>query len=111
MPRWLWILLASLLLIVVLVVHSSHSTKAHGPGVLAPDDPVQTDIDHGTAFRDGDYTLTPLANFSLTARVFSRADYGWDRSSALSPTDFAFGWGRMSDSSVLAGLDISQSGR
>ncbi|MBS0213320.1 MAG: hypothetical protein JSR26_09120 [Proteobacteria bacterium] len=111
MPRWLWITLAALLLATALAIHSRHGEVTHAPGVLAPDDPVQIDIAHGTPFPDGDYSITPLANFSMTARVLSRADYSWDRGAALSPTDFAFGWGRMSDSSVLAGLDISQSGR
>lgn len=111
MPRWLSVLLVALLLATAYAVLAPHPARTHAPGVLAPDDPVQVDIARGTPFAVGDYTLTPLADFKLTARVLSRADYSWDRSAALSPTDFAFGWGAMSDSSVLAGLDISQSGR
>lgn len=111
MPRWLWTVIVGLLLVVAYAVLSQHGAIVRSPGVLAPDDPVQVDIAHGTPFPDGDYSITPLANFSLTARVLSRADYSWDRAAALSPTDFAFGWGPMSDSSVLAGLKIWQSGR
>ncbi len=111
MPRWLLILIGSLLLAVVYAVLSQHAARTPAPGVLAPADPVQVDIAHGTPFQDGEFTITPLADFSLTARVLSRADYSWDRAAALSPTDFAFGWGAMSDTKVLAGLDISQSGR
>lgn len=111
MPRWLSIVLAALVLATAYALLSPHAARTHAPGVLAPNDPVQIDISHGTPFPDGEYTITPLAEFKLTARVLSRADYSWDRASALSPTDFAFGWGAMSDSSVLAGLDISQSGR
>ncbi|HTA64601.1 MAG TPA: hypothetical protein VK753_03775 [Xanthomonadaceae bacterium] len=110
MPRWLWILVA-VALIGWLVSPPMHFSRARAPGVLAPEDPVQTNLDHATPFRDGNFTITPLADFSLTARVLSRADYRFDHAAALSPTDFAFGWGRMSDSSVLARLDISQSGR
>lgn len=56
-------------------------------------------------------TLTPLAGFSIDARVLSRRDYRSDREAELSPTDLALGWGRMRDDTVLAHLDISQSAR
>lgn len=61
--------------------------------------------------RKGDYAINPLARFSLSARVLSRADYSWDTEAALAPIDLALGWGRMSDSAVLDKIDISQSGR
>src|SRR5689334_16239404 len=57
------------------------------------------------------YSLKPLAKFSLSARVLSRADYSWDTESKLAPVDLALGWGRMSDSVVLDKVDVSQSGR
>ncbi|KAF1708812.1 hypothetical protein CSC70_11935 [Pseudoxanthomonas kalamensis DSM 18571] len=60
--------------------------------------------------RDG-YRLTPLAGFSIEARVLSRKDYRSGRESELSPTDLALGWGRMSEDAVLSQLQISQSGR
>lgn len=81
-------------------------------GVIAPADPVQTGFDSPQppiAFRDA--TLQPLAKFSLTARVLSRDDYHFDTESELSPTDLAFGWGRMSDSAILRSIDIDQGGR
>ena len=82
------------------------------PGVLAPDDPVQTPLDTPmAAIRIGDFTLTPRARFDLTARVLSTERYRFDAGAALVPEDFALGWGRMSDSSVLGDIDISQSGR
>lgn len=56
-------------------------------------------------------TLTPLAGFRVDARVLSRRDYRSGREAELSPTDLALGWGRMREDAVLAGLDISQSGR
>jgi hypothetical protein len=110
MQRWLWILLC-LVLVGWWLSPPIHSAHARAPGVLAPDTPEQRDIDHGTPFPDGDFTITPLADFALTARVLSRADYRFDHAAALSPTDLAFGWGQMSDSGVLARLDISQSNR
>lgn len=56
-------------------------------------------------------TLTPLAGFSVDARVLSREDYAWDREAKLSPTDLALGWGRMADDDVLSRLSLSQSVR
>ncbi|HXE65594.1 MAG TPA: hypothetical protein VN630_01020 [Rhodanobacteraceae bacterium] len=85
---------------------------ARPDGVLAPNDPVQTGFDApqpAIPFKHA--TLHPLAHFSLAARVLSRDDYRFDAESDLSPTDLAFGWGRMSDSAVLRSIDISQSGR
>jgi len=85
---------------------------ARAGGVLVANDPVQTHFDAPQSpITLKDATLHPLANFSLTARVLSRDNYRFDAGSDLSPTDLAFGWGRMSDSAVLRGIDISQSGR
>jgi len=82
------------------------------PGVLAPDEPVQMPLDSPTAtIRVGDFTLTPRARFELAARVLSTERYRFDAGAALAPEDFALGWGRMSDSAVLADIAISQSAR
>ena len=89
-----------------------HRAVTQTPGVLAPDAPLQIDLaPHGALLQRGDTTLTTRARFTLTARVLSREDYRWDQGASLVPTDLALGWGRMSDSAVLAKLDISQSGR
>jgi hypothetical protein len=83
----------------------------HGPGVVAPEVPQQTDAEHAAAFDLHGYRITPLADYSITARVLSREDYRLGREADLSTTDFALGWGRMSDESVLKTISISQSGR
>lgn len=89
-----------------------HRAVTQAPGVLAPDAPVQIDlVPHGASLQRGDTTLITRARFTLTARVLSREDYRWDAGASLVPTDLALGWGRMSDSAVLARIDISQSGR
>lgn len=85
---------------------------ARAAGVIAPDDPVQVELDAPQSpITLEDATLHPLARFSLTARVLSREDYRFDAESDLSPTDLALGWGRMSDSAVLRDIDVMQSGR
>lgn len=82
-----------------------------GPGELAPDVPQQVDLDHGARLQRGDVTLTTRAHFAITARVLSRKDYHWGADAALIPEDLALGWGRMSDSAVLADIRITQSDR
>lgn len=88
-----------------------HIARARSAGVLVTDSPLQVDIAHGQTFAVKDFQITPLADFELTARVLSRADYRFDPAAALSPTDLALGWGRMSDTTVLDKLQISQSAR
>ncbi len=82
-----------------------------GPGVLAPDPPKQENISSPQGFSFKGYTITPLAEFSIQAKVLSKKTYRWGREAELSPVDFALGWGKMSDEQVLASIDISQSNR
>jgi hypothetical protein len=80
---------------------------SYGPGVLAPDPPVQNNIKNAETIVYEDYLITPLAEFSLKARVLSVKRY----SSDLSPVDLAMGWGPMSDESVTDEITIKQSNR
>lgn len=88
-----------------------HRPIVQEPGILVADAPLQSEPADRATTRIGDFELTPLADFSLDARVLSRADYRLGTESELSPTDLAVGWGRMSDSAVIAQPDISQSAR
>ena len=88
-----------------------HRDVHRAPGVLASTAPEQVDLAEGVALQRGDVTLTTRAHFELTARVLSREDYLGTDDGDLVPEDLALGWGRMSDSAVLASIDISQSGR
>jgi hypothetical protein len=82
------------------------------PRVEAFDAPLQTSAPAALApFHLRAATLTPLAGFSIDAKVLSRRDYRSDRESQLAPTDLALGWGRMRDAAVLARLTITQSAR
>lgn len=83
----------------------------HPPGVLAAVDPIQHNLNNAKAFLHNGYSITPLANFVIEARVLSREKYKYDRAAELSPVDFALGWGPMSDTSVIEKLDIRQSVR
>ncbi|WP_457673290.1 hypothetical protein [Thiolapillus sp.] len=103
--------LAALLLLGFWYIFLREPVIHTGPGVLAPEDPQQFNIASPTPFEFEEYLITPLADFSLEARVLSRKDYRFDRGADLAPVDLALGWGRMSDESVLESLEISQSNR
>ena len=82
------------------------------PRVAPGDVPRQSGLDGAIApIRLQAATLSPLAGFSIDARVLSRRDYARGREAALSPTDLALGWQRMADDAVLSRLEINQGGR
>lgn len=82
----------------------------HTPGEIASQAPQQTSTD-AASFNHHGYTITPLENFALVARVLGREHYRLDRGAQLSPVDLALGWGPMSDDSVLSNIHISQGNR
>ncbi|MDB6094550.1 MAG: hypothetical protein JWM32_2112 [Verrucomicrobia bacterium] len=88
-----------------------HESPAHWRGMPAAHDPVQAPGPLPAPFLRGDYTITPLARYSVTAVVLSRDRYRNDRGADISPVDLALGWGPMSVSSVINELKISQGGR
>ncbi len=83
----------------------------HGPGIVAPMTPVQTNLTSSASFTHKNYTITPLATFYIQAKVLGKERYYIDRESELAPIDLALGWGKMSDDEVLKHFSISQSGR
>ncbi len=80
-------------------------------GQIAALEPRQTDARSVATIRHGRWTLTPRADYDITARVLGREGYRFDRLADLVPEDLALGWGPMSDNRVLAAFDISQSAR
>lgn len=108
MSRWLWLLLGVGLIGWWL---APSPPRARAAGIVAATAPLQAPPRDAAAFTHDDFRITPLAEFSLQARVLSREDYHLDAESALSPTDLALGWGRMSDSAVIEQLQIAQSAR
>jgi len=103
-------------LLVALVVFSfwklySGRDIHHPPGILAPSDPVQHDLDSAPLIEHGVFKLRPRAEFSATVRILHREDYSFGELAHLVPTDFAVGWGPLSDSKVLEDVEITQSNR
>lgn len=72
--------------------------------------PVQETVRVPAIQRAG-YTITPVASYSLRARVLSTERYWFGREADLSPMDFALGWGPMSDTGILKKVSLSQGGR
>lgn len=106
-----WFLLAA----VVLAAWGGHAWLTRPlhppPGVLAPEEPVQGPPGDPAEWTYRDHQFRSLATFELHARVLSRERYRFDRAAELSPLDLALGWGRMSDSSVLARIQVRQDNR
>ncbi|WP_196159073.1 hypothetical protein [Reinekea sp. G2M2-21] len=86
-------------------------TVTLGPGVVASQLPMQQPLANAKPFNLGDYRITPLSDFDIEAKLLAKKRYRTGREADLSPYDLALGWGRMSDETVLANIDISQSGR
>lgn len=109
--RKLLIAAAAMLALVFFLSQRQHGAVATAPGVLAAEVPQQVDLDHGAVLQRDGVSLQTRAHFDITARVLSRKDYSSATDGDLVPVDLALGWGRMSDSEVLATIDIRQSGR
>jgi hypothetical protein len=84
---------------------------AHAPGVLVAEDPEQRELESARVIERGEFRLRPRAELSATVRILRREDYSVGALAKLVPTDFAVGWGPMSDSAVLADIEISQGNR
>jgi len=83
----------------------------HGPGVLVAEEPYQGAAGSAAEQTINGFQITPLASFSIRARVLASKGYHFGREADLSPVDLALGWGRMSDEDVLKDISISQSSR
>jgi len=104
------LVVAALTAFAIYRLYSSREIE-HAPGVLAAADPVQRNLDSAATIERGEFLLRPRAEFSATVRVLRREDYSFGPLAKLVPTDFAVGWGPMSDSAVLADVEISQGNR
>jgi hypothetical protein len=122
MSRAAWLALAIGVLLLALAWKGSRAPGAPAsgyadvactlpPAASDPASPLQSGPDGMAPFRLGRATVTPLAGFSIEARVLSRADYHHGPEAEFSPTDLALGWGPMAAPGLAEALDVSQSGR
>lgn len=123
MKRWPWLLCAFLLATLWALSRSGTTAAlAHGkgaevpcplpPGYVDAAQPMQSPVPSGLApFGFDGARVSPLAGFSLQARVLSREDYSLGPESRFSPTDLALGWGPMAEPGMAERLQVSQGGR
>ena len=121
MPRWTWLALAIAALAAWFAWHAmGESDMRRGntevvctlpPAYVDAAKPLQSEPGGMEPFRLGRGLVTPLAGFSLEARVLSRKDYAGDDESEFSPTDLALGWGPMAAAGIGDRLAITQGGR
>jgi len=99
--------------LVIFAIYGLYSRRdiERPPGVLAAAEPRQHAIDSAPLIEYGDFRLRPRAEFSATVRILHREDYSFGDLAKIVPTDFAVGWGPMSDSAVLGDIEISQGNR
>lgn len=83
----------------------------HGPGVVAPETPVQETTFNADKIDYKNFELTPRAKIKLEARILSITNYYFDTYSDLTPIDVVFGWGPMSNEKNLESLMVRQSER
>lgn len=100
-----------LLLAIGLTIACCHQSPAAWHGIPAPKDPEQTTRNLPKPFQHGEYLITPLATYSITAVVLSRDRYRFDPAAKIAPVDLALGWGPMSIAGNINQLKIAQNGR
>ncbi len=100
-----------LLLVLGALIWWRRDPPADWAGLPAAKSPLQDQESLPPPFTVGEYTLTPLARYALTAVVLGTERYRHDRGAEIAPVDLALGWGPVSAASVINELRISQSGR
>ena len=105
------LLIILLVLLGIREIYQRSNEVTLGPGVMAPDAPVQRDIAAPQSHQVGEFTITEVAHFEIRAKVLGRENYYLGKESALSPLDLALGWGRMSDESIIEQFSIRQNNR
>jgi len=103
--------LASIIVLVVLVELWPADIGTLPPGVLVPEEPRQTIATSGEPWKLKDFSIKPLADYSIRARVLMMERYWWGREADLSPLDLTLGWRRMSDQSVLEQIAFTRQRR
>lgn len=74
--------------------------------------PLQVELDSSAQqWQQGEYTVSALAEYEVTARVLSSRSYSKGREAEVSPIDLALGWGEMAQREMLSQLQVTQDSR
>jgi hypothetical protein len=90
---------------------TTERVESRPPGILAPNEPLQRNLDPPPHFDVHGYTLFGRARYDITARVLRKEIYRVDGGASLAPVDLGVGWGPMSDTRIIDELEFSQMGR
>lgn len=83
----------------------------YAPGIRIAEQPYQQKLIDASSLNLDGYRITPLAEFSLKAKVLGKKSYFWGREADISPLDLVLGWEGMSDQAVVDRISIRQSNR
>lgn len=109
MSRGLWVLVGIICLCIG-VPKLLHRPVRYAPGVRSRLAPLQTPATQ-EPFKMGGFTITPLADYDIRARVLDTQRYGYGTEAELSPIDFCVGWSSASDQANIDQMNISISDR
>ncbi len=96
------------LLVTVNVLGFSGSVPRHQPGIIAKEAPLQAST-QATPFEIKGFKITPLAEYSISARVLARNSYWLGAEAEVSPMDIALGWGVVSDQVIIDQMQFNLS--
>ncbi|HET9445380.1 MAG TPA: hypothetical protein VFO35_03930 [Steroidobacteraceae bacterium] len=108
--RYSRLAMAAVVLLAVWQIVSSRPIH-RAPGIIAAEDPWQAELEEPWSLTREDFEVVGQARFSAEVRVLARERYRVGALADVAPLDIAVGWGPMSDSAVLADLEVWQSGR
>lgn len=82
------------------------------PQVMLGQEPLQTTLPADMQPLElAQVKITPVAGYSLQAKVFSKANYRFDKVAAVSHVDLALGWGKMAKDTIAMQFKFRQSKR
>jgi hypothetical protein len=105
-----WLVALLMAACVVYFLHDRASQRMLASRGPIAETPTQT-RSSAPVLKRGVFTIEPVADYRVRARVLAIERYRLGREAELSPVDFALGWGPMSDDAVLSQLSVSQANR
>ena len=110
-----WVFLSVLLLFVLSGCSRPTPTGADLDKIDTSQDPIQTPSTSNDPIiieiKDGQFTLTPLAEYKLCGLVVSRETYSYGWAGEISPIDLAIIWGKLAEHEYDQYMSYSQSSR
>jgi hypothetical protein len=105
------ILLAILLIFVGNYLYNENDLKNMSPLMMgAENQPYQSETKLENFSFKG-FTIKPIYNYNITARILSKEKYSMDKESKLSTYDLTLGWAEMANVDNILKISISQRNR